>query len=169
MNNDGDEDDNNTDCSNNNNNDNDNGNYDEQQPCNNEDACAMCLTKFVCTTPDDLLVTPFKEKFKANIVSVLAIMSYKHKFHKLCWDRYWVNLSKKNELLQCPTCRNSLLYDYCTSKHDCIFDDTATAAKISLLMLLLLLLTMVMTIPITKKVTMTMLMTIIMMIWLVLT
>ena len=43
--------------------------------------------------------------------------------------RYETNISRNNKLLNCPTCRVSLLYCYSISKHDCTFDDTATAAK----------------------------------------
>ena len=114
---------------NNDNNNNDNSKFDDKQTYNDEDTCAMCLNKFVGSTPEHLSISGYDKKCKAILVDVLSINSCKHKFHRICWMRYETNISRKNNLLKCLTCRKSLLYCYCISKNDCTFDDTATAAK----------------------------------------
>ena len=86
---------NNDNVKNNDKNNNDNDNYDDKQTYNNKYECNMCQVKLVDATPEDLSVMSYEEKYKVNIVLVLSIISCKHKFHELCWTRYWLNLSKK--------------------------------------------------------------------------
>ena len=59
---------------NNDKNNNNNDNYDDNQTYINKDECTICLDKCVDTTPEDLSVISYEEKYQVNIVFVLSII-----------------------------------------------------------------------------------------------